>query len=392
MNKQKTSKARLWKVATFLPLLALLLMAFGKPGENVLHNPKTSSTVSTIIQESEKQWTEADFGKIIRDNDTKFRAYRSVMIQLNSKSQLVINGKTDDWDEASKQIQKCLDYNATSDDLKSYFTKIEINGQEIMSQRNIIINITTDVSTPKEKYQKLLNFVGNIVTETRQKYANEIYKTSYQKLTQAQRAEIIKLIPAIASFNQYPVLAPETQANRPSLYIEVRAEGIFVLPDKNVVTLDEMKQKVELFAKENGVFVDVRTAAGLKDEQVSKVKEALKDIKLAIRYLTFDPVYIQVEQMAEFPGGNDGLRDWMFKNTMYPDAAKTIGLEGKVYVSFVINSKGKSVFPKVTRGLSPVLDAEALNLISKMPEWKPAIQNGFPVSVSYVIPINFNLK
>ena len=153
-----------------------------------------------------------------------------------------------------------------------------------------------------------------------------------------------------------------------------------------------MKQKVELFAKENGVFVDVRTAAGLKDEQVSKVKEALKDIKLAIRYLTFDPVYIQVEQMAEFPGGNDGLRDWMFKNTMYPDAAKTIGLEGKVYVSFVINSKGKSVFPKVTRGLSPVLDAEALNLISKMPEWKPAIQNGFPVSVSYVIPINFNLK
>jgi len=276
--------------------------------------------------------------------------------------------------------------------LKSYFTKIEINGQEIMSQRNIIINITTDVSTPKEKYQKLLNFVGNIVTETRQKYANEIYKTSYQKLTQAQRAEIIKLIPAIASFNQYPVLAPETQANRPSLYIEVRAEGIFVLPDKNVVTLDEMKQKVELFAKENGVFVDVRTAAGLKDEQVSKVKEALKDIKLAIRYLTFDPVYIQVEQMAEFPGGNDGLRDWMFKNTMYPDAAKTIGLEGKVYVSFVINSKGKSVFPKVTRGLSPVLDAEALNLISKMPEWKPAIQNGFPVSVSYVIPINFNLK
>jgi TonB family protein len=244
-----------------------------------------------------------------------------------------------------------------------------------------------------EKYQNLLNFIGKVVLEIRQKYANEIYKTSYQKLTQAQRDEIIKLIPAIATFNQIPILAPETVSTQPTLYIEIRAEGIFVLPDKNTVTIAEMKQKAELFVKGNGSFVDVRTAAGIKEEQVSRVKEALKDIeKLNVRYLNFDPVYVVVEQMAEFPGGTGGIREWISKNITYPEAAKAKGLEGKVYVSFVVNSKGKAVFPKVARGLSPELDAEALKLISQMPEWKPAFQNGIPVSISYTVPINFSLK
>jgi TonB family protein len=394
MNKQKTSKAWRWKVATFLPLLALLLMAFGKTGENVPPDQTTlSSIVSIAPQDSVKQWTEADFGKLVHDKEVPTRGFRGFPISLNSKSQLKIGGEFVSWEEASKQIQKFLDYNLASEEMKPEFEKITINGQERMAQKYNILSITRDVSTPVEKYQNLLNFIGKVVLEIRQKYANEIYKTSYQKLTQAQRDEIIKLIPAIATFNQIPILAPETVSTQPTLYIEIRAEGIFVLPDKNTVTIAEMKQKAELFVKGNGSFVDVRTAAGIKEEQVSRVKEALKDIeKLNVRYLNFDPVYVVVEQMAEFPGGTGGIREWISKNITYPEAAKAKGLEGKVYVSFVVNSKGKAVFPKVARGLSPELDAEALKLISQMPEWKPAFQNGIPVSISYTVPINFSLK
>ena len=379
MTKQKTSKAMLWKVATFLPLLALLLMAFSKTGENA----------PPAQQNQEKQWTEADFGKI---NYAPTKTIWGLPILLNSKSQLIVGNEITDWEEAAKLIRKYLDYNNTNEKMKPAFEKIIINGQERMAQKYTALSIESDVSTSKTDYQNFLNSIGKVVFETRQQYANEIYKTSYNNLSPSQRVDIIRLIPAYASFNKIPILASEAQANRPSLYIEVRAEGIFVLPDKNVVTLDEMKQKVELFAKENGAFVDVRTAAGLKDEQISKVKEALKDIKLAIRYLTFDPVYVQVEQMAEFLGGNTGLREWLSKNITYPETAKANGLEGKVYISLVINSKGKVVFPKVARGLSPELDAEAIKLVSKMPEWKPAIQNGFPVSVSYVMPISFSMK
>ncbi len=391
MNKQKTSKARRWKVATFLPLLALLLMAFSKTGEKGLPSQNPLSTVFSTAQEPEKQWTEADFGKPWKDGEK--HGYLASLIRLNSKFQLVVNDKIDDWKEAEKQIRSCMDYNSTNDRLKSTFKEVKINGRVKMAQYNSLLSIETDVATPPEKYQNLLNFIGKVVIEIRQQYANEIFKTDYSKLSSSQISDINSLIPAIVVFNKVPVISPPTQENQPSLYIEVRAEGIFVLPDKNVVTIDELKEKAELFAKENGSFVDVRTAAGLKDEQIIKVTEALKGIeKLNVRYLTFDPVYVMVEQMAEFPGGTEGIREWLSKNITYPETAKANGLEGKVYISLVINSKGKVVFPKVVRGLSPELDAEALKLVTQMPEWKPAIQNGVPVSVSYTIPIKFSIS
>ena len=395
MNKSKTSKAWRWKVATFLPLLALLLMAFGKTGENVPpKQQQLSPEVSSFPQGPEKQWTEADFGKCDYNNkEPKTRGLRGYSVFLNSKSELKIDGKIVSLEEAPKQIQKFLDYNLASDEMKPEFEKITINGQERMAQKYNILSVTRDVSTPVEKYQNLLNLIGKVVLETRQKYAIEIYKTSYQKLSPAQRDEIIKLIPAIATFYQVPILATKTQADQPTLYIEMRAEGIVVLPDKNIVTINELKERAELFAKGNGSFVDVRTAVGLNDEQVMKVTEALKGIeKLNVRYLTFDPVYVMVEQMPEFPGGTEGIREWLSKNITYPETAKANGLEGKVYISLVINSKGKVVFPKVVRGLSPELDAEALKLVTQMPEWKPAIQNGVPVSVSYTVPIKFSMS
>ena len=390
MNKQKTSKARRWKVATFLPLLALLLMAFSKTGEKGLPSQNPSSTVSTTAQELGKQWTEADFGKI---DFTPTKTFWALPILLNSKSQLKVGNEITDWEEAAKQIRKFLDYNNTSEEMKPAFEKIIINGQERMAQKYTALSIESDVSTSKTDYQNFLNSIGKVVFEIRQQYASEIYKTNYNNLSPSQRTDIIRLIPANARFNKIPIVAPETKENQPSLYIEVRAEGIFVLPDKNVVTIDELKEKAKLFAKGNGSFVDVRTAVGLKDEQVIKVTEALKGIeKLNVRYLTFDPVYDMVEQMAEFSGGTEGIREWLSKNITYPETAKANGLEGKVYISLVINSKGKVVFSKVVRGLSPEFDAEALKLVTQMPEWKPAIQNGVPVSVSYTIPIKFSIS
>jgi TonB family protein len=355
-------------------------MAFGRNEEKLLPEQ----------QNQEIQWTEGDFGKI---NFQSEKTILSLHIQLDSKSQLIVGNKITDWKEAAVQIRKYLDYNNTSEEMKPAFEKITINGQERMAQKYTALFIESNNSTSRKDYQDFLNSIGNVVLEVRQKYANEIYQTSYKNLSPDQKAEIIRLIPACAMFVKLPVQAVESQKNTPSLYIEVRAEGIYVLPDKNVLTIEQLKEKAEHFSKENGGYVDVRTAPGLKEDNLLKVKEALMGIEnLNIRYLPFDPVYTEVEQMAEFPGGNDGLRAWVSKNTIYPNEAKTNGLEGKVYVSLVINSKGKVVFPKITRGLSPDLDAEALRLVSNMPDWKPALQNGYPVSVSYVMPISFSMK
>ena len=232
MNKSKNSKAWRWKVATFLPLLALLLMAFGKPGENA--------------QCQAKQWIESDFGKV---DFTPTKGCWVLPIRLNSKSQLKVGNEITSWEEAAKQIRKYLDYNNTSEEMKPAFEKIIINGQNRMVQKYTSLLIGSDISITKKDYQDFLNSIGKVVSEIRQKYANEIYKTSYNNLSPSQRADIIRLIPAYAKFDKIPILATEAKEHRPCIFIEVRAEGIFVKPEKNVVTIDELKKKLELLAK-----------------------------------------------------------------------------------------------------------------------------------------------
>ena len=105
-----------------------------------------------------------------------------------------------------------------------------------------------------------------------------------------------------------------------------------------------------------------------------------------------DQVFVVVEQMPEFPGGELALREFIAKAIKYPDDAIKAGTQGKVYITFVVSKEGKVVDPKVARGVSPSLDAEALRVVKSLPIWIPGKQRGVNVAVSYTIPIAFALK
>ena len=102
--------------------------------------------------------------------------------------------------------------------------------------------------------------------------------------------------------------------------------------------------------------------------------------------------YYVVEEMPVFPGGEAALREFMVKNITYPEQAKKDTIQGKVYVTFVIDAAGKVGDVKVVRGVHPLLDQEAFRVIGLMPVWKPGTQKGVPVRVSYTIPVMFSLK
>jgi TonB family protein len=104
-----------------------------------------------------------------------------------------------------------------------------------------------------------------------------------------------------------------------------------------------------------------------------------------------DGVYVVVEEMPEFPGGEVALRKYILDAIKYPADAKKKGLEGKVFVTFVVNDEGKVENAKIARGLSPSLDKEALRVVSKLPAWKPGKQGGKAVKVSYTAPVLFTL-
>lgn len=100
------------------------------------------------------------------------------------------------------------------------------------------------------------------------------------------------------------------------------------------------------------------------------------------------PVFTYVEQMPE---SDYDLSQYLSENIKYPQEAIDQNIEGRVYVKFVVNTKGNITGVTTVKKLHPLLDAEAIRVVSKMPKWKPGKQNGKYVSVYYTLPINFKL-
>ena len=107
---------------------------------------------------------------------------------------------------------------------------------------------------------------------------------------------------------------------------------------------------------------------------------------------TEEKVFGVVEQMASFPGGNMALREFLSKNLKYPEKAAEEGVQGRVICQFELDEKGYISNIKVAKPIHPLLDAEAVRIISIMPRWIPAKQNGEPVKTRYTIPITFRLN
>lgn len=105
-----------------------------------------------------------------------------------------------------------------------------------------------------------------------------------------------------------------------------------------------------------------------------------------------EQVFAIAEEMPQFPGGDMALYNYIKDNVDYPSISKENGIEGKVYVYFVIGSDGAVTNVKIARGVDPSLDAEALRVIRSLPNWVPGKQRGENVAVSYNVPINFALQ
>src|SRR5215467_11325863 len=98
-----------------------------------------------------------------------------------------------------------------------------------------------------------------------------------------------------------------------------------------------------------------------------------------------------VEQMPEFPTGNEHLAEFLAQNIRYPAAAREDGIQGRVWVRFIVLEDGTISNAEVIKPVTGGLDKEALRVVNLMPKWKPGRQNGKPVKVYYKLPITFRL-
>lgn len=101
-------------------------------------------------------------------------------------------------------------------------------------------------------------------------------------------------------------------------------------------------------------------------------------------------VYDEVDEMPSFPGGLNGLMTFLSQNMVYPVTAQENGVQGRVIVSFVVETDGSITDVKVARSVDPSLDREAMRVVKAMPKWTPGKKDGKPVRVKYTVPIVFH--
>jgi len=122
-----------------------------------------------------------------------------------------------------------------------------------------------------------------------------------------------------------------------------------------------------------------------EDEDVGVIDDPVREV-------IDDNIFDIVEQQPEFPGGLASLRKYLGKNIEYPKLAADAGIQGKVYVGFVVERDGSVSGVKVRRGIGGGCDEEAMRVVKSMPKWKPGKQRNKAVRVRYNLPIVFKLQ
>jgi len=160
------------------------------------------------------------------------------------------------------------------------------------------------------------------------------------------------------------------------------------------------------------------TGDGMDDEVIALEKEAIEDIQPTSNSLRMRPVsakkgkgrtttdsdnegmtkeeenqlFSVVEKPPEFTGGEHAMFKYLRENIKYPDSAKETGIQGKVYVTFIVKETGKVDDAWIKRGIGGGCDEEALRVVKSMPDWIPGEYQNKPVNVQLILPIEFKLN
>ena len=371
MNKQKSSKAGLWKVATFLPLLALLLMFCGRTGGN---EPPENSF------QFKNQTEKLDQCFLLFDSRTEPFKFEMNLVggsvdenynfadtsQVKKLIWLSFKPKQTCW--LTDGEYKFSSLSSLSSPWMSFSGKIR-QGNKEMSIKGGVVNCKQDSGKIKVTFK----LEGENDSELKGSYTG-----NYSRLTRIKK-----------SFYQ-PGVNPDTtiilNSDSPGLEIVFKKDGNYINNKK--YSQKDFVAKVKIWINtmpEERSKLTFRTDTGveLSDERNREISVISNETHMPF---TID---VGVDQQAVFPGGDDEMFRWIDKNKIYPKNPKTY-LSGKmVGVEFKVDENGKVGNAIIVDGVNPELDAEVLRVISQMPKWKPAIRKGVPVSVERRIGVSF---
>lgn len=175
---------------------------------------------------------------------------------------------------------------------------------------------------------------------------------------------------------QKEVMAPPPAAAPKVAEILNIVEDDTELNEEEVQTSEEVNQAISTVTGEGAPTAVVASAP------VGPVREESDD----------DRIFEVVEENASFPGGDEECYRWLADHIKYPAIANEQGIQGRVFVQFVVNKDGSIVDVKVLRSPDPSLSKEAERVVKMMPRWKPARQGNKPVRSRFNLPVMFRLQ
>lgn len=179
---------------------------------------------------------------------------------------------------------------------------------------------------------------------------------------------------------------------------EVPEEVLATVQVTQIAIVDADKVKNEVMDMETQK--EDNTARGVVNQEGSDDADKFKAVQEQVVVKEPEPevkpkeeeIFVAVEQMAEFPGGQAALMKWLSQNIRYPEAAQQNDIQGRVVVKFVVEKDGSIGQATIAKGVDKDLDREALRVVKKMPKWQPGKNNGVAVRSYFNLPVTFKLQ
>ena len=210
------------------------------------------------------------------------------------------------------------------------------------------------------------------------------------KLATPKQKEVMTEVTTLSQLEEPEVKQEEFKkvepvAPPPALKSSIKFTAPVIKKDEEVRDDEEIKSQEELTQTKVAISIaDVKGNDELNGKDIAELKEVITKAPEAE-----EKPYTMVEQMPQFPGGDRELLSFIAKNLRYPTIAQENGIQGKVFVRFVVSATGDVKDVKVMRSLDPYCDKEAIRVIQSLPKWIPGKQNGRNVPVYYTVPITF---
>jgi TonB family protein len=431
INKKPTHKYAMMKNILILPIVAIVVYAFATPEYHYvapLNDPLTIYQVPKIIQKEVKGIVLNEDGKPLEGvnivstgtmgnamgattgQDGRFsiknvQSDASLLFFYRGYKQFTI--KPDFNKEMMVKMVKDPDYkepagsNTNAPSVQSSGPIVVIDG--VISEKSIN-NARMDLGYDMG--------IGKIIMgkEATDKYGEKAVNGVYEIITR-KKALAMGLKPP------FPRLAPKDlptfQNQKFSSFIEWVGNHVKYPADaqtKKVEGWVSVNFRIELNGTISNVVSTIPVDKMLSDEIIRVVQASPKwdppknpdvdepfnstvtlKFKLPDQILNEAP-FVVVEKMPTYPGGGTDMMKFIKDNIRYPEVAKTEKVEGRVILRFVINTEGKVEAISVLKSVHPLLDAEAVRVISLMTDWNPGMQGGKPVNVWYSLPVTFNLS